>query len=153
MQNTKENMVSFLALFIGFVVTAMLLLPVLSVADSDTSFLGYEVVFGTEFANVSTFASGEIVFSFLALVAFLSPLAAGIVAAFTKQSMLISSILFALGAVLLFMLPIYTTATMTVFDTVTEIDIDWTYSFGLVIAAVLATLGSVISLSMVVYKK
>lgn len=146
MKTTKENLVPFIALFIGFTVTIILLLPALFVADSDTSFVGYEVVFGTEFANVSSFASGEITFSILALTGFLSPLAAGIIAAFTKQSMLISAGLFALGAVLLFLVPVYTTATMTVLGSVTEIDIEWTYAFGLVIAAVLSTLGAVVSL-------
>jgi len=152
MQNKKENPISFLLLFISILITITLLLPVLSVADSDSSFLGYEVVLGTKFADLGSFASGKITFSILAVMAFLAPLVAGLLVAFTKQSLFISAMLFALGAVLLFLLPVYTTATMTVFNAVVEIDINWTYAYGLFIAALLAALGAMICLYKVAYK-
>ncbi len=153
MKEIKLNLVSFITLIIGIIATAMLFFPALSVSDSDSSFLGYEVMFGTDFVNLGSFASGQIVWSPLGILAYITPLVAGLIAVFAKKRVVITFILFTLSAILLFTMPTYAKATMTFFDSVTEIDVDWTYSYGLIIAGVFAVLGSGVCLYKLVNKK
>jgi len=143
---------SFIILTLGLVATLMIFLPALSYSDSDTSFTGFQAVFGTEFFDLGAFGSGEITFSILGIIAFLAPLSASLIAVFFKKGMLMASLLFALSAVLLFTLPAYTTTTISVFGTVTEIDISFAMAYGLIIAAVLAIIGAVFTMSTVLYK-
>jgi len=153
MKKNNENLTAFIVMIIGIVSTAMIFLPALSFPDSDSTFLGYEVVFGTEFINLGSFASGQIVWSFLGIVAYLSALIASLIVVFSKKGIMISSALFAIGATLLFTLPTYTKTTITIMNTVTEIQIDWVISYGLIISASLATLGLIVCLYKIIYKK
>lgn len=153
MKNVKLDLVSFLLLVIGIITMTMIFFPALTASGSDSSFLGYELAFGTDFVNIGSFASGQIVWSPLGILAYLTPLAAGLVAVFTKKRVLISFVLFTLGAILLFTMPVYTKATVTLFDSVTEINVDWSFSYGLIIAGVFAALGSGVCLHNLIYKK
>ncbi len=153
MKKNTENLLSFIVVVIGIIVAAMIFLPALAFPDSESSFLGYEVVFGTEFVNLGSFASGQIVWSALGIIAFISPLIAGLITLYNKKNTLISMVLFAVGAILLFPLHMYTKTTITILGTVTEIDIDWVISYGLMIAAILSTFGALITLYRYIYKK
>lgn len=143
---------SFIILFLGIVSTLMIFLPALSYNDSDSTFTGFEAVFGTEFLDLGQFGSGQIKFSFLGVIAFLAPVAGSLIAIFAKKGMLIASTLFALGAVLLFTLPAHTTTTMNVLGSVSEIDVNYGMAYGLIIAAIFAVIGSIFTLANVLYK-
>ena len=149
MKKNTESLFSFVLLVIGIVVVTMIFLPVLTLPNSDLTFLGYEVVFGTKFTNLNVF---HIVWSFWGVLAYMIPLLASIVAIYLKKSSIISLILFILGAVLLFTMPLYTKTTITFMGAVREVDIDWSISFGLIIAIILSTFGAFLCLYKLVYK-
>lgn len=142
-----------MVLIFGFIVSFLLFLPSITSSDSASSFLGYEVMFGTEFINLGSFASGQIVWSPLAIIAYLAPLAAGLIITFTKKSAIFSFALLTVSAILLFSLPEYTKTTITILNTVTEIQVDWEITLGLIMSGFLSVLGSVICLYILIYKK
>ncbi|MDT8337063.1 MAG: hypothetical protein RQ856_04455 [Candidatus Izemoplasmatales bacterium] len=153
MKNIKYNSLALLTLIFGLIVSIMIFLPSITSSDASSAFLGYEVMFGSEFVNLGTFASGQIIWSPLAIIAYLAPLSAGLITVFTKKYALISFILFTVSAILLFTLPAYTKTTITIINTVTEIQVDWSLSYGLIISGVFAVFGSVICLYTLIYKK
>jgi hypothetical protein len=145
-KNIKFDLVSFITLIIGIIATIMIFFPALTASDSNSTFLGYEVAFGTEFVSLGSFGSGQIAFSPLGILAYLAPLFASFIALFMKKGKFISLILFTISAVLLFTLPAYTKATITILNTVTDIQVDWAMSYGLIIAGVLSILGVIVCL-------
>ncbi len=133
-------------LFIGILVVVMMVLPVLVWKDSDASFTGLEVAFGKEFANLGSWASGEIAFNPLVLLAFLLPLAGALIPMFVKKGYLFSVVLYIAAAIMFFMTPELTTVTVSVLDTTTEIDVKWTYGIGLFLAMGLSVFGASLSM-------
>lgn len=152
MKNIKLDLVSLILVIIGIMSTAMLFFPALSFSNADSTFLGYEVVFGTEFVNLGTFSSGEIVWSILGTIAYLSPLIAALTIIFYKKGIIISLVLFILSTILLLTLPSYTKPTITIINTVTDIAVEWSFAYGLIIAATLSTLASILSLFKITYQ-
>lgn len=132
----------FANFIVGIVVVAMMFLPVLILKNTETSFTGFEIAFGKEFANLGSFASGEIAFNPLVLLAFILPLGAAIIPVFTNKGYLISTLLYIIATVLIFLIPNFTTVTITVLGNVNEVDIEWTYGIGLIVAAVLSIVGA-----------
>jgi len=63
-----------------------------------------------------------------------------------NKGYLLSTILFIAAAFLIFMIPQFTTVTVTVLGNVNEIDVEWTYGLGLIIAASLSILGALLGL-------
>ncbi|MBU1145785.1 MAG: hypothetical protein KJ971_08060 [Firmicutes bacterium] len=150
MKKNTESLFSFIITFIGIAVAVMIFFPALSFQNSDSSFLGYEVVFGTEFFYLDSL---QIVWSFWGVLAYLLPLIASLVMLYFKKSSIISLLLFTVGAVLLFTLPLYTTTTVTILSIVTEIEFDWILSYGLIIAGILSSMGAFLCLYRLTYKK
>ncbi|MFU8793634.1 MAG: hypothetical protein ACNA7K_06370 [Acholeplasmataceae bacterium] len=138
----SEKEIDVATLIIGIFALLMMLLPVLVLRDSETAFNGLEVAFGTEFINLGPWASGEIAINPMVMLAFLLPLIAGLIPMFTTKGTLISTILFLGAAILIFMTPQLTTVTVTVIGNATEIDVDWTFGLGLILAAAAALLGA-----------
>lgn len=132
---------SLLSLILGITSALMIFFPAMAFPNSDSSFLGYEIAFGTEFVNLGSWASGQIVMNFLSILAFLLPLAAVIVILLSKKATVISIILFAVSIVLLFLMPLYTVTTVTVLGNTNEIDIEWAMSYGLIIAIISSVSG------------
>jgi len=64
----------------------------------------------------------------------------------SNRGYLLSTIMFAAAAILIFMIPEFTKVTVTVLGNVNEIDVEWTYGIGLIIAAGLSILGVMIGL-------
>lgn len=153
MKKSTNNLLSFILIVIGIAVVFMIFLPTLSFPDSDSAFLGYELAFGTEFVNLGSFASGQINWSILAILAFLSPLIASLVTMYFKKIKAVSIALFTVGVVLLITLPIYTQASITILGTITDIDVEWGISYGLIIAVVFAMSGLLLSIYMFINKK
>ncbi|MFA6375064.1 MAG: hypothetical protein WCY04_02425, partial [Bacilli bacterium] len=85
-------------------------------------------------------------FSVLGLLAFLFPIAAGIISVVMPKGYLISVILFAVGAVLLFILPQYINIVHIIGNSVTTIDVEWTLLSAPIIAGIVSALGMVVGL-------
>jgi hypothetical protein len=151
MKNLTKSLFSFLLLTLGIAAAFMLFLPAMAFPDSDSAFAGYEIVFGTEFANLGGFVTGQIVWNILGIIAYLLPLAACLVAVFVKKGTIVSILLFTAGAALLLLMPEYTVATVTILDSTSEIDVAWTVSYGLSIAALCSLLGVFATLFHTVY--
>jgi len=146
MKNFTKSLFSFLALIFGIVAAFMLVLPAMAFPDSDSVFTGYEIVFGTEFANLGGFVTGNIVSSIWGILAYLLPLAAALIAIFVKRGAVFSVILFALSLALFLTLPDYTVTTVTILNNTSEINVEWTIASGLVIASVCSLLGFIVTL-------
>jgi hypothetical protein len=131
---------------LGVIAALMILLPVLILKDSETSFTGLEVAFGHEFASLGSWASGEIAFNPFVLLAFALPLVSSLVLMFTKKGYLLSTILFIAAIVFIFLIPEFTKVTVTVLENVNEIDVNWTYGLGLILVASLSILGALLGL-------
>lgn len=142
----KKDTLTTIVLITGIIATFTIFLPTMAFPNgSSTIFSGTEIVFGAEFVNFGSWASGNVHFSFLGVVAYLLPLAASIIVIFMKKGYLIAILLFTVSAVLLFLLPDYTKTTVTLLGNETEIDIDWVISYGLIIARSLTVLGVIVS--------
>jgi len=59
---------------------------------------------------------------------------------------MISTILFIASAILIFLIPEFTKVTVTVLGNVNEINVEWTYGSGLIIAASLSIFGALLGL-------
>jgi hypothetical protein len=145
MKRINKEILSTVIIVIGILSAVTIFLPSMAFPDSDTSFSGIEIVFGTEFANFGAWASGNIHFSFLGVLAYLLPIGALIAAILLKNGYLISVLVFGVSAVLLFLLPDFTKTTITLINSTSEIDVDWVISYGLVLARLLAVIGVIIS--------
>ena len=146
MKKIQNQDFRILSVILGIIASFMIVLPVLILKDSETSFTGLELAFGHEFVNLGTWASGEIAFNPLVLLAFVLPLAGSLVLMLMNKGYLLSTILFIAAAFLIFMIPQFTTVTVTVLGNVNEIDVEWTYGLGLIIAASLSILGALLGL-------
>jgi hypothetical protein len=135
-----------ISVIIGVLAALMILLPVLVFKDSETSYSGLQVAFGYEFANLGSWASGEIAFNPIVLLAFLLPLAGSIMLMLSNKGYLLSTIMFVAAAILIFLIPEFTKVTVTVLGNVNEIDVEWTYGLGLILAASLSILGTLLGL-------
>ena len=135
---------TLLGIIFGLVGFLMIFFPAMAFSNSDSSFLGYEIAFGTEFVNLGSWASGQIVPNILSMLAYILPLAAIVALLLAKKATVFSIILFSVGLVLLFLMPLYTVTTVSVLGTTNEINVDWVMSFGLIIAIV-ASVGGLLT--------
>lgn len=144
MKKIKDHDFKLISVFIGILATIMILFPVLILKDSETSFTGLEVAFGHEFASLGSWASGQIEFNPIVLLAFSLPLVGALLVMFIKNSYLISTIIFIIAAVLIFMTPQLTAVSITILGNVNSIDVEWTYGIGLIFAASLSIIAALL---------
>jgi hypothetical protein len=135
------------SIIIGILATLMIVFPALILKDSETSYTGLQVAFGYEFASLGPWASGEIKFNIIVLIAYLLPLVGSILLLFTKKGYLSSTVIFLVAAILLFLTPQFTVVTVTVLGNVNRVDIDWTYGIGLIIAIALSVFGVMVGMA------
>lgn len=145
MKKIQIEPIKLIVIAIGFLTASMIFLPVLVFNDSSSSFSGLEVAFGHEFANLGPWASGEITYNPMVLIAFSLPFIAAFVLMFSKKGYLVSSLLFIISTFLILMVPQLTTTTITLLGNVNEIDVEWVYGTGLIAAAALSILGGLFS--------
>lgn len=145
MKTIKKDNITLLIMIIGILILASIFLPTMAFSDNETPFTGFELVFGTEFANLGSWASGNVELNILGIAAYLLPIGAIFTAIFVKKGYQISILLFAISAVLFFLMPEYTKTTVTILGSVTEIDVDWVRSFGLIIAICLSIFGVIVA--------
>ncbi len=146
MKKFKKDTFTISIIIIGILAAFTIFLPTMEFPNSETSFAGYELVLGIEFVNLGIWASGYINFSFLGIIAYLLPIAAVLSVVFIKKGYLIAILLFASSAILLFLMPEYIKTTVTIFNTETEIEIDWVNLYGLILAQSMAIIGLLLSL-------
>lgn len=141
MKRIQDKDIRLTSIVIGILATLMILFPVLVLRDSETSFTGLQVAFGHEFASLGSWASGEIAFNPIVLLALVLPLAGSLVLMFMDKSYFLSTLLFGAAAILIFMIPQFTSVSITILGNVNSIDVDWTYGIGLIFAASLSLVG------------
>ncbi|MBN2504992.1 MAG: hypothetical protein JXB20_06595 [Bacilli bacterium] len=146
MKNEYLNLLKITIISVGIIGTAMIFFPALAFPNSETQFLGYEVAFGTVFVDYGGFASGQIMANILAFLAYLLPVTAVLVFVFFKKGVIISMVMFAIAVVLLLLLPVYTTATVTLIGNTIDLDIDWVVSYGMIVAVVCGVIGTLAGL-------
>lgn len=137
---------------LGIIAALFMLLPVLSFEGIE--YTGYEVIFGVEIFDVNPFnlgsiASAKLPFSFLAFLAFLLPLAGGIIAFTSKKLLLLSLALFVVSFFLLIILPNNINIVYTVAGTESTESVDWNAMFGLIGAIVATGLAAIANLALV----
>ncbi|MDO9629824.1 MAG: hypothetical protein Q7I99_07965 [Acholeplasmataceae bacterium] len=147
MRKITSNGFRVSSVVLGFLATLMVVLPALIVKDSDISYTGLQIAFGHEFASFGPWASGEIKFNFIVLIAYLLPLVGSLLIMFTKKGYLSSTVLFLVAAILLFLTPQFTVVTVTVLGNQNTIDVDWTYGIGLILAASFSILGVMVGMA------
>jgi len=141
MKKVKDKDIKGLSILLGFAATLMIFLPALIAPNSDEAYTGMQVVFGYDFIDFGSFAGGALKFSIINFVAFLLPLIASLLLLSTKKNNFLSTVLFAAGAVLLFMVSLYTVVTITLFGNVTTREVDWQLGIGLTLAIIFSALG------------
>jgi hypothetical protein len=146
MKKIQKQDFKVVSVVIGILASVMIFLPALILKDSETSFTGFEVAFGHEFANLGTWASGEIAFNPLVALAYVLPLAGAIILMLTRKDYLLSTIMFIVAAILTFMIPQFTTTTVTLLGNVNEVDVEWTYGIGLILSGALSIMGALLGL-------
>jgi len=149
MKQINKSSYSLISFILGVIAVGMIFLPAILYSDTDSSFTGIQAVFGTEFASLGIFGSGQIELNILCIIAFALPVLAGIIAVLYNngKGAIISLALFTVGTVLLFLLPSFVTATVTVLGETSAIDVSWTMGYGLIIAACASICGAIISLA------
>lgn len=145
MKSIDRKTIKGIVLVLGVLTTAMMLMPALGFPNSDASFTGWEIAFTTEFANLGLFGSGRITFHPFALLAFVLPLAGAVVLMTTNKFGWLAGGLFVVAAILLLTMPQFTTLSVTMFGILREVDVDWTYGIGLVLATILSAVAATLS--------
>ncbi len=153
MVKINNRVFTFVLLVLGLVASAMIFLPALIYQDTDTVFTGVEAVFGTEFASLGIFGSGQMEPSFLGIVAFILPGIAGILGLVFSKKTFVSFCLFIAAAILLFLLPTYAQATITVLGETSTLDVSWTMGSGVIIAICASIVGAVTSVLQILVPK
>ncbi len=153
MRRPNNQAFMFVLLALGVVATAMIFLPALIYKDTDTVFTGIQSVFGAEFASLGIFGSGQMEPNILGMVAFALPVTAGILAVVFSRNSLIPLCVFIGAAILLFLLPLYAKATITVLGETTILDVTWTMGVGLIVSIGVSIGGAVISLVQMISQK
>lgn len=141
------NLFRYLSLMTAIIVILTVLLPVITY--DDTSFLGYEVIFGKEIANINPFNLGTIArawlpFSLLALVTFTLPVLASVLILIDSKNVTISLILSLIGLVMMLILPNHIHIMYAFGSTENRASINWMIDYGLVIATTSAIIGLLI---------
>jgi hypothetical protein len=135
-----------IGILVGVLATFMIFLPALGIKDSDSTFTGIEVAMGHEFANIGTLVSGQIKFSIMTLLAYLLPVVGAFLLKFSKKGYLYSAVAFIAAILMLFLIPEFTVVTIDILGNINEIEMDWTYAIGLIVAMILSAAGLVTSL-------
>lgn len=147
MKKTQVRTLSLILFLIGVAVVALAFLPALKYGDNETTYTGFQIITGLTVFNIAPVADGKLPFSILALFAFLLPILAWALGGAMGKGFVLSLLLFAAAAVLLFLLPQYTRVIVTSFiGGPTEWDPNWVLQIGPIIAGGLSVLGAVVSL-------
>jgi hypothetical protein len=146
MNKMSKRSFVLLSILLGLLASAMIFLPSLVLKGSDTSFTGLQVAFGVEFASLGSLASGEISFNILVLLAYALPLVGVILMAMSNRTSMLTNLVFAAAAILIFLIPNFTQVTVTLLGNPTVVEVEWTYGIGLILAASSSILAAVIGL-------
>lgn len=145
-KNVMKN-VPFLVLVLAVVASALVFLPALKYADADTTYTGMQLITGVSLFNLGPIASGEVPFSFLALLAFALPAIAGVIYFLSPKFALVPVVLLAAAAILVFTLPLYTVINVSAFGGgATEVEVDWVLQYGAIISGSISAIAALLAL-------
>lgn len=153
MKNLQRFNLNLIQSIFGMLSSLMIFFAVLVLKNSTTSFTGLEVAFGTEFANLGSWASGEIAFNPFVLLAFMLPLIGAVITLFVPKGFKIANLFYLIAIILFFVVPELTKTTVTVLGTVTEIDVNWTFGNGLIFAALFSLIALILGVMMMFRSK
>ncbi len=143
----NDKLINFIIFVVGVLATLCIFLPALVVGkgDSQTSFSGLKVTFGSEIVGLGSLANSRLPFSFLALLAYLLPIVGGVLMLVANKKSLVLKIcavvLFLAATILLFLLPTYTkVVTETILGNASD-KLGGSLAWGSIVAAVLSILG------------
>lgn len=139
-------------LFIGLAAFVMIFLPVLIFKESETAFTGLEISFGKQFSSLGSLASGEIAFNPIVLISFSLLLVAAVAPLIFPKGFIVSAVAYIVAAILLIMMPEFTVVTVTILGNVNEVDVEWTYGFGLILSAAFSIAGALLALFRIIKK-
>jgi hypothetical protein len=127
----------YLSFYTGIIVLLAAMLPVLTYEN--TTYYGYEIIFGKEVLNVNPFNLGTIArawlpFSWLALTAFLLPVISSLCVLYRKKYAPVALLLSMIAIFLLFVIPQNVVLMYQIGSTQSSIDVNWHMGYGLVIA-------------------
>lgn len=141
----KSGLLALIALIAGVWAAIMVFFPALGYENSDTVYTGIHVLTSYEIANIGSIASGNLVFNFLAVLAYGLPLIAGLLVMFARKAGFVAAVLFVVGAILLFILPSYIDVRATALGVSTTFEVDWVMQYGLIVAGGASGVGAIAS--------
>jgi hypothetical protein len=144
MKQIKGFDVTIINTIIGVLAAFMIFLPILILKDSESAFTGIEIVFGKDLIDLGALGSGQINMNPLILLAFLMPLLGAMMPLFFKQGYMISTLLYIVSAILMFMIPQTTLVSISILGNTNDIDVSWTYGIGLILGALFSILGAIL---------
>lgn len=153
MRNITSLTYKSIAALLAIVVVMMILFPSLSAVENESSFTGIQITFGYEFLSLGSLASGEIVFSFLNMVAYFLPVLVVFSLVFSKHGLILSTVLFLITTILLISIPELTVVTVTILESVNEVNVDWAFGYGLIVAITASIAGLFVSSVSVIQKR
>lgn len=128
------------------------MLPALVFEDTNSMFLGYQVAFGYQFMSLGPWANGSLEFSLINLIAYALPAAAATYLIFRKDGYYIAAFSFLISAILLSLIPFFTTIEVTVLGNPTSVNIDWGFGLGLTVAILFSIFAFMVSLYIISYR-
>lgn len=145
-KNNNSFILRLLATAFAIAATMTIFLP--SLGTSDRIFSGLEVTFGVEIADFLGIASGSLVFSIIAFLAYFLPLIAALLLLFanTKFASLISTVVLIASFVLLIIMTNYIGVEVSIFGNNSIQSIAWDMQWGLIAALFLVGISALISL-------
>lgn len=109
------------------------------------------MAFGYKFASLGPWASGEIEFSIFSIIAYFLPSFGSVYLIVRKRGYHIAVLSFVLSAILLSLVPFFTTVTVSVLGDDTSVNIDWASGVGLTLAILFSVFALMISLYIISY--
>lgn len=146
MKRLETRELNVLGASIGFLTAVMIFFTALVSNDSERLVTGLNVAFGHEFANFGTYASVQMQLSVFNILAYLLPLVASMIFLFRKKNRALPIPIFALSTVLLMLVPQTTVTTVTILGNTNQLNIDWSYGIGLILAILFSFSGFCFSL-------
>ena len=149
MKKMKKSMVRLTAMVLGILAVLGVLMPALSYQGG--TYMGYEVAFNYEVANIEiegfgSLASAAIPYNMVAIGGYLAALFGIIVMVLSKKLAIVSVILFVAGGVLFLLVPTYAAFEFTIGGNTISQVVEWELQYGLILSIVFAFLAALSSM-------
>jgi hypothetical protein len=144
MKKFKE-LIHYVIFLLGVLTALLVLFPALNYNEG--VYTGLQIAFGTEIINVAFFNLGPIVnarlpFNFIASLAYILPLVAGILALLVKKGNIVVFTFFLVSIVFFAVLPNQIILRYSLFNTTTDVNIDWVMSYGTILGIIFTSIAT-----------